>query len=108
MKYIKKFENIWDEDKFYWLVPTDNRFEDSLKKIGVGPDWCSKFLNNNKLLKNKYIFIGRTTNIKNDYYWCWMPYEGKIICNFYEEDKYMFMGDINIKDEELDAEKYNL
>ena len=58
MKYIKAIKEV-KEIKKYWLMPTDQRFEDSLKKVGCDDQYDRKnFLNNSYLRRNKFVFIG--------------------------------------------------
>jgi len=48
MKYLKKFE-IKKDTKCYWLLPTDDRFESALQKIGCDIYYRSIFLQNDRL-----------------------------------------------------------
>jgi hypothetical protein len=110
MKHIKTFENT--RYGSYWLLPTDDRFEKSLKSINCPKDVMeSRFLYNHDLrYYNKYVFIGRD-NISwgwNPYKWGWKPYKGEKSDDYYQRFKYKFKGMINIEDYELESEKYNL
>lgn len=117
MKHIKLFES---ETHFssYWLLPTDDRFEDSLRKIGCPDDvYNQKFKNNNNIKKFKYIFIGYSCytyvfdyikNINNPDKWGWNHYNSTLSDPYYEENKYKFMGLVNISDFELEANKFNI
>jgi hypothetical protein len=103
MKHIKTFENTryWS----YWLLPTDDRFEKSLKSIDCPQDVRERrFLYNHDLRDyNKYVFVGR-----DHIGWGWNPYKGEKLDNYYQRCKYKFKGMINIEDYELESEKYNL
>ena len=60
----------------YWLIPTDERFKQSLVDI---------------------------REEKNE-----IQYEGQNRCWFLDQSHYVFNGNINISDYELNANKYNL
>lgn len=99
MKYIKKFEEKMN--KFYWLIPTDERRKDALDKIG-----CTNHTLYTMEVDDKYFFIGN-----NNGNWGWTRYNGDI----YDSDEkwlidngYKYMGTIDINDYELDQAKFNL
>jgi len=111
MKHIKQYENIKniiydpkDTRRWYWLLPTDDRFEKSLRDIGCTSTW---FLDSERIKKNKYIFV---SYINAD--WGWNVYKGKLTDDFYESMGCKFKGTVNIlgHDPELEdpINKYNL
>jgi len=104
MKHIKSFES--NSLKSYWLLPTDDRFEASLKKIKCPQNVMDrKFLFNSDLRnKHKYVFIASY----DKEIWNWNPYKGKNTDEYYEESNYKFKGAINIPEYEFSADKYNL
>jgi hypothetical protein len=110
MKYIKTYESR--NEKLYWLVPTDDRFEDSLKKIKCPKDVIYGMLNGIISDNNKYIFIrynGKEISmILAANKWGFNPYKGELYDPFYEKEGYRFVGMVNIDEYELDANKYNL
>lgn len=124
MKYIKKYEEIDDGMKFYWLLPTDEKFENSLQKIGCKEPYLSNFLGIHKWeYENgtKYIFIGVNLNepeIDKSKYkgmsdrWGWNPYRDEtktsITNEWYEKNNYKFNGLVDIEPYEFSMKKYNL
>jgi hypothetical protein len=117
MKHIKYFEH--KNDKKYWLLPTDDRFEKALKKIGytIGGHH-QNFLENHPLRGLKYVFIGFDSDY--DYEWGWMDDSPKSVydihnindvkSNYYENQGYKFSGVIDADEiqKALIADKYNL
>ena len=112
MKYIKTFEIISSNpnmDQYvgnrYWLIPTDNRLEDSLNKIGCGV--IESFLNHPHIFQYDYIFINNYTWFgKNQ--WSWNKYDGIEKDLTFEESGSMYSGTVNIREGELEGNKYNL
>jgi len=121
MKYLKKFEdedfteqdfqNLKDErHNYYWIIPTDDRFEDSLKKLHCPKSFIEYRLRYNHILSkiDKYMIInfeGTDNDIKNEDCWGWDYYKD---IKFHENRGDKYMGTINIPDYEFDADKYNL
>ena len=116
MKYIKKYEarQVGKPNKnVYWLVPFDNRLEDSLVtlykeltkwKTPVEPVdkalSLAKWIRDN-FQKRDFIYI-KYDLIRKDFSafdWGIQELIG---------DDYYYMGEINIEEHELDARKYNL
>ena len=83
-------------------MPTDDRFEKSLREINCREDDIIVYLRNKDFYHEKHDFIFVSSCLG------WMPYEGKPRCKYYENNGYKFMGNINIEDYELVAKKYNL
>ena len=101
VKFLKKFEDTEDTEEYkpknyygkfyYWLVPTDDRFEDSMRKIG-----CPEKFINRKLefdfSEYKYIFISYSGydsgGMKYDDVdkWGWNNYDGEIPNKFYNKE----------------------
>ena len=114
MKYIKMFEdNIYDS-RCYWLLPTDDRFEDSLKQIKCPDFKIEQFLGNKNTRQYNYVFVGYnpTKTVDDDVSLCW-GWNYKVNWNkntedFYEKKGYKFMGNINISDFEFDVNKFNI
>jgi hypothetical protein len=109
MKYIKLFENDLNPPVLptYWLVPTDDRFSDSLKKIGIS-DKFTEFLKYKEILE-PYIYISYTPGyglVKDG--WGMNPYKNGHGNSLYIEYKYIFGGNLNIPYYELKAMKYNI
>ena len=108
MKYIKKFESIDKGYGKYWLLPTGDKFEDSLKKIGCPKLSSLNFLKNKEIKKDIFVFIGVSFLLG----WGWNRFDGNIRNIFYDADNYEYMGHINIDNWELDVKpdvkKYNL
>lgn len=116
MKYIRLFEEKEFESKtktprYYWLLPTDYKFEDSLRKIGCPEYKIRLFLDNNYIPKDYFVFIGlaKYTDIDS---WGWNNYEGSLNSRYYDETDYDYKGIINIEDWEFEVKtmtnKYNI
>jgi len=107
MKYIKKFENASD-DNCYWLLPTDERFEDSLKKIGCDKEYMKVLLDSDDNVRiNEYVFVLKDTSRKGCK-WGWDPYAGLLHYDYFEDAGYEFKGLVNISEYEFAMKKYNL
>lgn len=112
---FKIFEKMTFKCKKYWLIPTDDRFDDSLEKIGCKDD---EYIPREYVRNIHYIFIleeiGYLYDKNNkkwfvDYnYWSWNPYIGNLKDDYSEKNGYEFQGIVNIEPYELDALKYNL
>jgi len=85
----------------FWKVPTGRKFEFALKKIGMDPNnvefWGGMFKNDRS---RDYIFIFKEEHGE----WRW----GGIDSTRDPSKKYKFMGNIEVEDWEVEAEKYNL
>lgn len=107
MRYIKTYESTI---KKYWLIPTDDRFEKSMKEIGCDIGQLkSKSLTGRDLIKeHEYIFV--YYNSDND--WSWTNYYGELKDEIGEKNNYDFQGTVNIVGNDPEAEKattkYNL
>lgn len=102
MKFIKEFETskgidlIGDEDKrYYWLIPTDNRLNSALDKIGCTNPQLYKIN-----YESKYVYIG-----SNNGDWGWTDYDEE---QYLIGAGYKYVGAVNIPRYELAANKYNL
>ena len=62
MKHIKLFEES-NNNKLYWLLPTDSRFRKSLKDIGCTEYYIRNFIKNPMLLKTLLIPMGRLISL---------------------------------------------
>ena len=110
MKNIKKFESFTYQGE-YWLLPTDERFEKSLKEIGCPKQQIFRFLSRlSRHLMGSFVFIGcRFNNNPQARQYGWIKYDGGELKNdFYEGESFKFSGTINIEEYELESEKYNL
>jgi hypothetical protein len=109
MKHLKTFENI-NDDNCYWALPTDDRFEESLKMIGCEPYYIEIMLNSyDDVRRHKYVFIRKQTSNKR--YPCgWDAVEDNINSSFFDKMNYEFKGVVNAPELELllTANKYNL
>ena len=65
MKYLKKFEKITHEKK-YWLIPTDNRLKKSLRDIGLLARHDQNIIDNDNVMREKYIFTLLVIDIHED------------------------------------------
>ena len=114
MKYLRLFEelNIIGEEhlKIYWLIPTDERFEDSLNKINCSEHYRKIILS----VRDKdtgYMFVGYDEGFKKSDFclgWGWNWYEGEVKNAWYEQHDYIFGGIINIPECEFVSKKYNI
>jgi len=112
MKYLKKFEGKTYEESLYWLIPTDNRFIESLKKIKCSPKYMDIFNGNYcKARSYKYVFIGYSI-VDTVEPWGWNSYYEEMSDNYFKKNGYIFMGNVNIDDGEIELSevinKYNL
>ena len=93
MKYIKKFENV--NDKCYWLLPTDNRFENALKEIDCYKDIIRIYLDSDdEVRKNNYIFVRKDTRNAAHQEWGWNLFDGLLIDTYYDSKGYTFNGTV--------------
>lgn len=113
-----------DEKCVYWIVPTDNRLEDSLVKIYKdysGIEDIIELIDSSLEIANKI----REKNIKDKFVYISMNFcvdeddevVGKPWFDFFETSKrsemdkkplHYYVGNINVEEHELDADKYNL
>ena len=116
MKYIKKFERRKVPEnlikvKKYWLLPTDDRFEDSLRQIGYTEGLEENGFLNPKFISEEHDYVFIVFEKENEEWaddWGWNPYRGNQLDDWSEKHGYKFCGNVNINDYELDANKYNL
>lgn len=116
MKHLKTYENN-ENVKKYWILPTDDRFEQALITIQCPPNMIRNFMNNDFIFADKYkytfiCFDPSNTNIKQNNGWGWDHYTGKKRDEYFDENGFIFNGMINIAndDPKLDKviSKYNL
>jgi hypothetical protein len=115
MKHIKSFENSEETKSKVWLLPTDDRYEKSLKSIPelryswreILDDYDYNFLDESGYNPN-YIYIGSSKTES----WFWYDFSEEGL-NFLKNN--IFMGPVNISKDEYDnailqlvANKYNL
>ena len=117
MKHIHYFENIpkppisdnniKPKGIIYYLIPTDDRLESALKKIGCSDYYYKQFMRNQNVKPYKYIFAN-----KYEYYnkiqWNWSRFNGSEQNISFEQTGSIYGGKINIEDSEIQAYKYNL
>lgn len=114
MKYIKKFENR--QKIAYWLVATDERLENTLVNLyKTYTKWESPidpidnalglahFIRLN--FKDKYVYITLNTTTVDFNAFGYTQYSEDERKNL---DNYHYLGTIDISEEELSANKYNL
>jgi hypothetical protein len=112
MKYLKRFEAKTHDESLYWLIPTDDRFRESLKEIKCSSNYMN-ILNGDscKARKYKYVFIGYSI-VDNIEPWGWNSYSDEMVDRYFEKNGYKFMGTVNILDGEIElsevVNKYNL
>jgi hypothetical protein len=104
-----KISGIYKSDKScYWLIPTDNRLQDSMSKIGVNykyRDLITPYLK----AAGKFVYIIYDPIYGDEMMnWGWNRFEGKLIDEYSENKGYEFKGVVNTSELELDSEKYNL
>lgn len=114
MKYIKKFETQLYNQKKYWLVPTDKRFEKSLKDLNCPKDRIDNYMRfvlpralEDSIHSNNYIFIIYHPDYESLMRWGWDYYD-KLPDEYYSTNKFEFGGTVNIEQFELDANKFNI
>lgn len=116
MNHIQQFEKFDFCKKQYWMVPTDERFEESAKKIGFDSQ-IFEFDNDGPTFREmiesyEYIFISfyKCLFEKKQWYWTTLQKVQEL-----ETDDYKFMGYINMTPDEIEeyelsieVKKYNL
>lgn len=122
MKYIKAYEGEYDGSqgtRYCWLIPTDERWIDSIDKISK-LDIDIRYVNDLEFLKG----VSEEKRIRKDYdfvyiiyssnqypHWDWVKYDDNAL-TFFKKAKIKFMGNINISDDEIelktDIKKYNI
>ena len=102
---ITEFSKYYGEKKF-WLVPTDERFVPSLKKLKCSKSFINYQSNNENIQLTKYVYVGVGNRVTGDD-WSWSDYSegGK---KAFIDLNYKYMGTINIEDYEFKIDKYNL
>jgi hypothetical protein len=108
MKYIKTYES--EMNKYYWLVPNDKRLVPSLKIVKSILNKEPMPNNFDKMIKIDYenekymciMYIG-----DNIGFWSAFPY--KIgVDDMFKKMNYIYGGEINFYEGEMDSIKYNL
>jgi len=113
MKHLKTYEST-EDNGMYWLLPTDERLQQSLIDIKCPSAKIEIFLDIPLLHKNKYCFIifyGMKSKRNDHLYWGWNSYNGKLFDPTSEKQGYDFQGTINLTEDEkmeFTANKYNL
>jgi hypothetical protein len=97
MKYLRTFEGT--KNYGYWLIPTDERYNKSLDDIGCAP----------RFKKYDYAHIGLYIYMVNtpDTSWGWMNYND-YSREYLSKERCEYKGMVNITEEEIDQNKYNL
>lgn len=101
MKHLKTFEQ--NNSIYYWLLPTDDRFEQSLYDIGVNQKDTEIFIGNITIRYPKYVFIVKNTTSRIDP-WAFLTVSfnsmdiPSLKLNF--DNDYIFKGTINLTPEE--------
>lgn len=122
MKYIKTYEGEYDGSqgtRYCWLVPTDDRWSDSIDEI-ANLDLDISYFDDLKLLKemprykkirSEYDFLYILYSSNHYPHWDWVKYDDNAL-TFFSKAKIKFMGNINVEDwevkEKTDIKKYNL
>lgn len=115
---FKLFEN--KENRVFWKINTKMPyFKFALKKVGMDENemkwWLNYFdekeedfdINPNIgmdiILVRRYSPASLLSKEDNEYEWTWAKYDGS-----YLKEPGRYMGEVNVEDYEIDAEKYNL
>lgn len=111
MKHLKTFEDNQFKDEYipnkYWLIPTDHRYLFALKKLEMSEYFLNNFLENKNIPRNSYIFVCNYIWFNKEQ-WTWNKYNNEEHDSFFEEKGNIYMGRIDISDEEIASIKYNL
>jgi hypothetical protein len=111
MKYLRSYEEKLYYKDSYWLIPTDDRAFDALNKLGCNNFEYVKYAIDPKSSGTNYDDNNRNymyiSYDHQDQTWSWMPYS-KISKQFYKGNDYKYMGSINMIEEEISQNKYNL
>lgn len=119
MKHLKNFKPIIDTSGsmssnnnkpkgiIYYLIPTDDRLEDALIKIGCSDWFIKQYMSNTNIKPYKYIFINNYEYF-NKIQWNWNRFNGIEQDKSFEKIGSIYGGKINIEDYEILAIKYNL
>ena len=114
---FKIFENE-SENLRYWLVPTDSRFESSIRQVCDDERWISTLINNRRIFhdiegypklhsdiernNSDYIFISQNSETDSWNQWGWNTFENESIINdYYESNGYKFSGYLGLTPEEI-------
>jgi len=108
MKYIKKFESRYGEQRDYWIIPLQpDKCRIALRKIGIEEENIPLWIDD---LKSQYwddatrVIIYKVIDsdgfISREYWDYSKDYK------YQDGDK--FMGEIKVEDWEVNADKYNL
>jgi hypothetical protein len=109
MKHIKLYEQ--NKSKTYWLIPLDDRLEIALGKIKapvyfiIGRQETRK-RNAENNYKFRYIMVSEDTK-GHIWNWDWWSFDLNLE-KYCERKGYIWGGNVNIPDYELEANKYNL
>lgn len=107
MIHIKHYEAINVPNHSYWILPTDNRYLNSLSDIGCIDNSLRNIDENDDDNYNEYLKNNKFIVISYDkiFDWSWMPYDRE---DYYKKRNYSYKGLVNIHPSELLADKYNL
>jgi len=115
MKYLKFFEDELYNETTYWLVPTDKRFKNSLKKLNCPKDRIQNYVNyalenvlTIKDYRRNYMYIVYHPEYEPLKKWGYEYYNGGINDKWMDEKGYKFGGVINVDESEFVANKFNL
>ncbi len=99
--------NIKPKEIIYYLIPTDDRLEDALRKIGCSDYYYKQFMRNKNVKPYKFIFVN-----KYEYYnkiqWNWSRFKDIEKDISFEQTGSIYGGKINIEDSEIQSYKYNI
>ena len=110
MRKLKTFERYTMRNKkFFWKIPTDNKLHVALLKIGAPNSFIQLMLYfkeiNKSLLNEPFVYVG-CKDIYDDDTWKWSSYNNEEGKNEFEKDNYIFKGEIEVEDYEIEAFKF--
>ena len=106
MKYIKLYETKKNKgESYYWILPSDERFTSSLEMIKCPKKVQIEFRQDMQYIEKLKFIIVFYSAIEDIDPWRLASYS---LLDIFEESGYIFKGFINIKDYEIEADKYNL
>jgi hypothetical protein len=112
MRYLKAYEKSIIKE--YWVVPLDPlKLEIALRKLNSPEEFVEYMLKPGKKHGGSQDFICvRHDNHDSQYDlydgWYWNSFNYKIPDKYYSEEGYSFGGYVEVSEEEIKANKYNL
>ena len=114
IKYLKKYNDFTIKTK-YWKIIGKKYLKFAMKKIGISPEEIERLYGIFYCAKDPFFILKEYNkdykqNHQGEYLWGWNnedPTDPKFK-QIWHKDEFEYMGEIDIQEYEVDAEKYNL